>query len=198
MTRLNIQSRQQIVRELIDHRFGKEAKAIQEARAEITDRLYQRWRKDQRIDPLTLPRGWLPDSPIIYASISGVVCGHRFDGRDPKEYYSDSDTKPVPYTIKGRTVPMLIVDATDPLAIDHAALEVQASRHKEERTRAEAATHSAVQKFYTVENLLKEWPEIESIITIPDKRPATLLPVLRTEELNALLGLTKEKTDDHV
>ena len=63
----------------------------------------------------------------------------------------------------------------------------------EERATLSAQVRGALSKFTTVKRLLDAWPEAKELLPdrLPEAKPA--LPAIRTEDLNALIGLPSEE-----
>ncbi len=82
-----------------------------------------------------------------------------------------------------------VITADNPLAQQFYALEAEEKALNDERATLSAQVRGALSKFTSVKRLLDAWPEAKELLPdrLPEAKPT--LPAVRTEELNALIGL---------
>lgn len=86
-----------------------------------------------------------------------------------------------------------VITADNPLAQQFYDLEAEEKALDDERATLSAQVRGALSKFTIVKRLLDAWPEAKELLPdrLPGAKPA--LPAVRTEELNALIGLPSEE-----
>ena len=86
-----------------------------------------------------------------------------------------------------------VITADNPLAQQFYDLEAEEKALDDERATLSAQVRGALSKFTTVKRLLDAWPEAKELLPdrLPEAKPT--LPAVRTEELNALIGLPSEE-----
>lgn len=180
--RLNKANREVLLKALLDQRFGEEAKAVVDAFAKIADELYEAWAKKYKVHPDTLPSGWMRTNTHFSVVAGGETYRLYFDG-------TSSWTSDIRRRVPQMDAPLAQYDAADPITIRLRELAARRKQLNEDREAAARVVKAALDRFNTVEALLKAWPEAKPFITVVGKLPPTMLPVVQTQELNAILGL---------
>lgn len=191
-TKLTNWIREQIVADLMAHRFTKACDKLVKDRAALAVKVYRDFYSRSLLAKIeALPEGWLPTGSDITAQFSGRVDSLAFSGAVyglVSKYRTKTDAAFRPFLSKdvGRVV--AVYDASHPLAIIHAEL---AGRQKELTEQIEAARRQAevaVNSATTINRLIELWPEVEPFARKHESAKVPL-PALPTSELNALLDL---------
>lgn len=134
-------------------------------------------RKMQEKIPVALrygSSGGLDRNSCVYVNIAGA-----------KVYISFGDSVPSRYRNH-------VITADNPLAQQFYDLEAEEKAIDEAKSSLRAQLKGTLSKFTTVKRLLDAWPEVKELLPdrLPEAKPT--LPAVRTEELNALIGLPSE------
>lgn len=196
MTRITNALRDAIVRKAIE-KAGLNAK-----RAEY-DKRRSAWAEAVRIDglggPVKAAELEALDAQIckLQKQIPEALSAHCVCGLDrncsvyvniagSKVYVSFGDSKPFRYRNH-------VITADNPLAQQFYDLEAEEKALDDEQATLSAQVRGALSKFNTVKRLLDAWPEVKELL--PDRllEAKPTLPAIRTEDLNALIGLPSEE-----
>jgi hypothetical protein len=191
-TKLTNWMREQIVRDLLSHRFTKPIDKLVKDRAALAMKVYRDLYPRSLLAKIeALPEGWLCTENDIKAQFSGRVDSMDFNGSAYGiigKYRTSTDAVFKPFLSKDKGRVVAVYDASHPLAVAHAEL---ADRMKEicsqldtAKRQAEAALNSAS----TIGGIIALWPEIEPFARKHESAKAPL-PALPTAALNALLDL---------
>lgn len=118
--------------------------------------------------------GGLDRNSCVYVNIAGA-----------KVYVSFGDSVPSRYRNH-------VITADNPLAQQFYDLEAEEKALDDDQATLSAHVRGALSKFTTVKRLLDAWPEAKELLPdrLPEAKPT--LPAVRTEELNALIGLPSD------
>ncbi len=207
-TRLTKDMRKAIVKALMAHRYGAEAKALcdecealmQDAFKEVMGDAYG------RLDDL--PEGWFPTVKQDFIEFRSVESFFKtkWNGEgvcyqikyDPDGIYGRNKAWPVFFN-KCVRIPYRLARATQTInsgaLYDRAAnLAMRTRRHVEEYNGAEKYANGVLNAFTTVEKLITEWPDIEPFIPqkqVDAARAAKNLPAVPVEDMRKKFKLPK-------
>lgn len=191
-TKLTNWIREQIVADLMAHRFTKACDKLVKDRAALAVKVYRDFYPRALLAKIeALPEGWLVSDNDIHASFSGRVDGLPFNGGvygAVGKYRTSTEAVSRPFLSKDYGRVVAVYDAAHPLAVLHAELS---ARQNEIVTQIDAAKRqavAAVNSATTINRLIELWPEVEPFARKHESAKVPL-PALPTSELNALLDL---------
>ena len=188
--KLTVSMREKIVKDIMIHRFRKQADQFTKEHLELVDKFYREIYCDatrQKMD--ALPNGWLPHET-------------NFRIKTPSTYYHiytyrvyDPDVSNIASEVQGKKyrVPYHLHHATH--VIDNLNLinEYEVLREKigdlrAEMRKAKNTLSGNLSKFNTTKQLVDAWPEVRPFIKV-DEDIKVQLPAVPVKELNELLDL---------
>jgi hypothetical protein len=191
-TKLTNWIREQIVRDLIAHRFTKPIDKLVKDRAALALKVYRDLYPRSLLAKIeALPEGWLSTDDDIRAQFSGRVDSLPFNGSaygDIGKYRTKTDTQFKPFLSKDMGRIVAVYEADHPLAILHAELVNRQKVICGQISAAEQQAKAALDSASTVGGIIALWPEIEPFARKHESAKAPL-PALPTADLNRLLDL---------
>jgi len=196
-TKLTNHSREQICREVLQHRFSAEVEKLIADRAAFADRVYNDvFSKSAREKMAALPDGWLPEESNIGVQFGSGSSFERlsFDGSFYGELRNavkddgaekEAVHRRIPYRLRG------CAKAYEPdhkLSVAFDALEARMKDLKKQFYEARATVNSALLNVTTLNKLVETWPEVAPFIARFNAAPVKL-PAIPTDQLNKLLDL---------
>jgi hypothetical protein len=210
MTRLNAKTRKSLLTDLLGHKFTPLLSTLIIDAKQVAEEIYESMFTPDTLKAINnLPEGWLPERPHMDVRVDYFKHNMTFDG-----LWIYWDAAPNGW---GRVIPSLRDYATSTVSIclrmPHKQSESYEgyvlkdqdliNRFTDAREaqvnlntqfgRARSQADVALQRFTTIENLIKEWPEIEpfakKFIEDPGALSKIQLPAISTDVLNGLLDL---------
>lgn len=192
MTRLTNDIRDQITRDLINHRFQGEYSALCRATAELAERCYAEKFAKIADKMERLPGGWLPKSEGILCAFGGRLQSLYFNGRSFSAAWSAGLSAGAPvqklFPYESVSNVCLSLEATHPLSEEFDRLDGVASDLRQRVVTARGSAAAALQSVSTVKRLVEVWPEVEPF-TIRHVAQRPQLPSVNVDTLNAALEL---------
>lgn len=190
--KLTVAMRESIAREMIKHRFCKEAAKLVKERAALAravyDDLYKA--KDRKLIE-SLPKGWLPESSSIRVRFAESYEEIEFSGHNYnfKAYLLKPEPVLLPLAWKHRNSCVASYDAGHRLSIRHAELTAKTNELFKRIYEAEAQIDGALDSVTTTGKLREVWPEAAPFVAKYEKPASPKLPAIPVASLNAMLNL---------
>jgi len=195
--RLTNAMRENIALALIVHRFSDEVQSNMKERAAIAHRLYdlQFSDMDQR-KMLELPKGWLNELERFDIHVGGETHYCYFNGRRGSwdevrgnvVRKLEGEKEPVKKRFPHSFVPREW-SKTEEVIIDLERTFTATKAIYENVSEALTKATSAINQYYTIGGMIKEWPEIEPFVPKFASAQVRTLPVLATQTLNSIFNL---------
>lgn len=176
MTALNQTTRLGIVNRLIEHRFSKEAAALDAKREALAAKIYDdAFPKKQRDLMASLPDGWLPMTTTVKFATAGVV-----------EMLRLPEARRIPHEREYHV--LKAYEATSAIAEAFADIKSKVAEHRKQREECRSEAIATLSSFRTTTALIKAWPEIAPFCKV-ESGTAPNLPSISTADLNARFNL---------
>ncbi len=196
--KLNTWSRAGLLTKLLTHRFRDEIAALQQARAEFAERLYQAiYSETERRKMNALPKGWLPNVSELKFQSAGVVakvdlggCIYSTEIRSIAERREPVERRVTFAAHQGHYNHVSIaLEADHPLSIEWAKLEAARGDLEQAIAVAKAQANSVLASVTTTGRLKEVWPESAPFVADIEGEPIKLPPALPIASLNSLFAL---------
>ncbi len=203
-SRLNRNARESLAKKLITRSFNKKAQDFTYRSAELAVRVYRFCYAADLKKMEALPNGWLPTYDDITVIIGGEHVAFYFagtwkqSGRDWRFILAGVDRVDriyhrFPNATKGQSP--IVIEASNPLCDEYRAMDAEFKDLVSEIESAHRTLVGTLDKFATVESLIKAWPEVEEFAKpylSDETRRKAMLPVIPIDRLNAILDLPPE------
>lgn len=199
--RLTVYMRENIVRDLIQHRFSGQIDALIADQADFAKRVRADILGDDAKKIARLPKGWVPEESDIgvrFGDDQRLYTRLSFSG-DTEIYGPLSQAaKNGSRTAVNARLPASMAhgcahaySASHPLSIEWEKLTYRRENLKEEIKKAKALATATLAKFSTPKRLATEWPEVAPFL--PAAATAHAVPAIPVEVLNTTFDLPVEE-----
>jgi hypothetical protein len=204
--RLNTEIREDILRDLLRHKFSEEYVELVCRRAALAKRMHDRTYAKIAGQMNQLPEGWLPTSKSVTVKFGESYTSLNFNGEWPARYSTQVHWACQPVGWNNPHVQrrirasdndrcMMVLDADDKDSEEFHELEQWTKSLQDRVQYARKQIWAALSKVYTVRQLLEAWPEVKPFVKdlAPTKPKEPSVPQLAVAELNSLAGLPVEE-----
>ena len=195
--RLTIKIRQDVINDLVTHRFRGEIDALNKKKRAFADLLYMDiYPTEMKTKMESLEDGWLPTIDCLAVQFGGAT-GYQhihFDGREGLGkallYASPAkdDERDRPILARHRRGCVRRYDTSHFLSQEHAKLAGLSEDIGQRVNQAYRSAQAALNSVFTVNSLIKHWPEVEPFTKSHSMEGANL-PALATQHLNEMFQL---------
>jgi translation elongation factor EF-G len=180
--------REDILKQLLKGKFEKQEEALKEELFDLAEECYNRVYDKKTIDQMeSLPDGWLHLNNDVSV---------RFGEKE--RYYDHIKLRENKrFLSKHRYSCHLVLDDQDPLFDKYEKIRDKKSELSEKRNKIRAEVNSILNSHNTTLQLIKSWPEIESIVhqvcgEVVKNKAKYHVPATVIDSLNEQLGLPPE------
>lgn len=179
---LNQETRHLILQALLEHRFGKARKELDERPFKIGEIFYNEMlTKGEQRALARLPSHWVGKTGRESIRVNGRFAEVRFKTpeREPRHW------------TRGEESTVCLASGSSPTADAFVQLWADEEAYQQAYAAASSAARSTLATFKYVEDLIEQWPEVKKYIPADVKKAITTALAFPPAKLNEMLGLGK-------